>query len=295
MLLLFVIVLVIVLVLFLYWQLVAAEGAYFGRRVVALLYNLAARRYNDIKQYLPETDEEYLGQPLVLSLAGTSYPIVLDVATGTSRLPLTLCQQPLFDGHIIALDNARRMLHEATEYVSAYRDRITWVYQHAVPLPFDDHTFDAVTCLEALEFMPSTVQALQECVRVLKPGGLLLVTNRVGSGRWLMPGKTYSQEKFEAVLVSLGQIDVTTQIWQVDYDLVWSIKPGALTSSEVSAKYSPSEAARGGNFQGLPASPLNLLRCPRCRATLDQSTAALTCRSCGRHYPIGADQVIELL
>ncbi len=279
--LLLLIALLLILTLFLYWQLVIAEGAYLGRRMVAVLYDLVARRYNDIKQYMPETDADYLGRPLALSLQGIPCPLVLDVATGTSRLPLTLCEQPLFNGRIIALDNARRMLREATQYVSAYRDRITWVWQHAVPLPFGDATFDAVTCLEALEFMPDTPQALQECVRVLKPGGLLLVTNRVGSGRRFMPGKTYRPEKFEALLSALGQIDVTTQIWQVDYDLVWSVKP-TLKTCEVLQ-----------NLTGLE--PIDRLHCPRCCSTLDRSGAALTCPVCGRHYPIGRDGVIEML
>ena len=107
-----------------------------------------------------------------------------------------------------------------------HRDRVTWVWQHAVPLPFEDNTFDLVTCLEALEFMPSTPAALREFIRVLKPGGLLLVTNRTGSGRRLMPGKTYGQDQFETLLQSLQQTDITTQVWQYDYDLVWSMKPG---------------------------------------------------------------------
>ena len=107
------------LALFLYWQLVLAEGAYFGKGAVAWLYNFVAHRYNNIKQYDAEDDARFLGHPLVLSLQGTPQPIVLDVATGTSRLPLALCQQPLFHGQIIALDNARRMLHEATQYVQA--------------------------------------------------------------------------------------------------------------------------------------------------------------------------------
>src|SRR5512144_1364935 len=137
--------------LFLYWQLVWAEGSYFGKRPVAWLYNLVAQRYNNIKQYAAEDDARFLGEPLALSLQGTPWPLVLDVATGTSRLPLALCQQPLFRGQIMALDNARRMLHIATEYASAYRDRVTWIWQDAVPLPFAENTFDLVTCLEALE------------------------------------------------------------------------------------------------------------------------------------------------
>jgi ubiquinone/menaquinone biosynthesis C-methylase UbiE len=279
---LLILLLLALLALFLYWQLVWAEGSYLGKRPVAWLYNLVAHRYNAIKQYDDEHDARFLGEPLVLSLQGTPDAIVLDVATGTSRLPLALCKQPLFRGQIIALDNARRMLHTATEYAGAYRDRVTWVWQHAVPLPFDDNTFDLVTCLEAFEFMPSTRDALYECLRVLRPGGLLLVTNRVGSGRWLLFGKTYSKEAFAAQLKSLGQIDVTTQVWQYDYDLVWSIKPDDTRTSKVS-----------DNLRSLR--PIDLLHCPKCRAALDRSGAALTCRSCGRRYPIGADGVIELL
>jgi ubiquinone/menaquinone biosynthesis C-methylase UbiE len=280
--LLLILLLLALIALLLYWQLVWAEGSYLGRRPVAWLYNAVAHRYNDIKQYTAEDDARYLGEPLALSLQGIPRPLVLDVATGTSRLPLALCQQPLFRGHIIALDNARRMLQTAAEYVHAHRDRITWVWQHAVPLPFDDNTFDLVTCLEAFEFMPSTRDALRECRRVLKPGGLLLVTNRVGSGRWLLFGKTYSSQAFVSLLQSLGQIDITTQVWQYDYDLVWSIKPD--DNSDSAAAASPAGQA-----------PVDLLRCPHCRAPLDRAAAALTCRSCGRSYPIGAAGVIELL
>jgi len=273
-----IILLLALLALFLYWQLVLAEGAYFGKGAVAWLYNFVAHRYNKIKQYDAADDARYLGEPLVLSLQGTSQPIVLDVATGTSRLPLALCRQALFHGQIIALDNARRMLHEATQYVQAYRDRVTWVWQHATPLPFADDTFDLVTCLEALEFMPSTPAALREFIRVLKPGGLLLITNRTGSGRRLMPGKTYGQAQFEALLQSFHQTDITTQIWQYDYALVWSLKPGW---------------AEGRSDD--PLNPIDLLRCPACRASLDRAGGDLTCRSCGRCYPFGRDGVIELL
>jgi len=275
--LLIILLLAALIALFLYWQLVWAEGSYLGKRPVAWLYNLVAHRYNTIKQYDADDDARYLGEPLTLSLQGAPDSIVLDVATGTSRLPLALCKQPLFRGQIIALDNARRMLHTATEYARDYHDRITWVWQHAVPLPFDDATFDLVTCLEAFEFMPNTPAALRECLRVLKPGGLLLVTNRVGSGRWLLFGKTYSKDGFAALLKSLGQIDITTQVWQYDYDLVWSIKPDDGETSEASPDFG------------------SLVRCLTCHAPLDRSGAALTCRSCGRQYPIGADGVIELL
>jgi len=271
-------ILIALVIALLYWQLILAEGAYLGKRVVAWLYDVVATRYNSIKHYDPDDDARFLGEPLTLSLQGETEPLVLDVATGTSRLPLALCQQPFFHGRIIALDNARRMLREATRYVADYRERITWVWAHAVPLPFDDNTFDLVTCLEALEFMPDTRAALAECARVLKPGGLLLVSNRIATGAKVMPGKTFPKAKFEALLHALGQSDVTTQVWQFDYDLVWSIKPDNQT----------------GQVSKDLASP-DLLCCPSDRSPLERADTAYQCRTCSRRYPIGADGVIELM
>ncbi len=44
------------------------------------------------------------------------------------------------------------------------------------PLPFDDESFDAVWCTEVLEHLFNVHGALGELNRVLKPGGLLMVT-----------------------------------------------------------------------------------------------------------------------
>jgi SAM-dependent methyltransferase len=291
-----VVILILALIaLFLYWQLVLAEGAYLGKRVVAFLYDITAQKYNHIKHYSAKSDAEYLGIPLSLSLQGTARPLVLDVATGTSRLPLTLFNQKSFRGRVVALDNARQMLREATIYVAAYRDRLTWIWQHSVPLPFEDNSFDAVTCLEALEFMPSTPAALQECIRVLKPGGILVVSNRISSGRWQMPGKTFSKQNFEALLEALGQSDVTTQVWQIDYDLVWSIKPARPTDTR---RYALRASVRTTCFTAcvphVSIDVLDALRCPTCQAKFQREERALICANQHR-FPIGADGVIELM
>jgi 2-polyprenyl-6-hydroxyphenyl methylase/3-demethylubiquinone-9 3-methyltransferase len=44
------------------------------------------------------------------------------------------------------------------------------------PMPFGDGTFDGVWCSEVLEHLFSPLYALQQIHRVLKPGGLALVT-----------------------------------------------------------------------------------------------------------------------
>lgn len=207
-----------------YCELVIAEGVHLGPRVVAFLYDLVAHRYNNIKQFDPSYEAWFLGEPLAAALQNVRAPLVLDVATGTGRLPITLLAQENYAGCVIALDGSRKMLAEAVRATHALSDRLTFIWQDARHLSFEDDAFDAVTCLEALEFMPDTRQTLREMVRVLRPGGTLLLTNRVGPWAKFLPGHTQGRAAFEAMLSALGLERIQTQTWQVEYDLVWARK-----------------------------------------------------------------------
>ncbi|HET7376601.1 MAG TPA: hypothetical protein VFK30_07835, partial [Anaerolineae bacterium] len=90
-----------------------------------------------------------------------------------------------------------------------------------------------------------------------------------------LPGKTFSKKNFEALIESLGQQDITTQIWQVDYDLVWSIKPD-------------------GADHARSTDALNSLRCPVCQTKFQSSDRTLVCAHQHR-FPVANDDVIELL
>jgi SAM-dependent methyltransferase len=259
----------------LYWQLIIAEGAYLGRRVVILLYDWSARAYERIKQYDAGDEQWFLGLPLTEALQWLPTPLVLDVATGTGRLPRTLLRQPGFDGRVIGLDLSRRMLREAAARTAPFADRLTLIWQDAERLPFPDDTFDAVTCLEALEFMPHPTRVLAELVRTLRPGGVLLCTNRIGRHAQLLPGRTLPRPELERLLQTFPLDDVRIRAWQMDYDLVWALKSGA---------------PRGGGLRPLP----QLLRCPTCRGPLGRASAGFTCAACGRLYAVADDGVIEL-
>lgn len=217
-------VLFILLALLIYWQLVLAEGAYLGPRLVTLLYDWTAHRYEQLKRF-DETDEDWtLGRPLAIALSNWDRPDVLDLATGTGRLPRTLFRQPGFRGQVVGVDLSAKMLRIAALYVGSHQALAGLLRAAATPLPFADEQFEAVTCLEALEFFPSAETALEEMIRVLRPGGWLLITNRVGWEARLMPGHTWSRAQLVSILRQLPLTDISVRPWQTYYDLVWARK-----------------------------------------------------------------------
>jgi ubiquinone/menaquinone biosynthesis C-methylase UbiE len=208
----------------LYWLLVITEGVYLGWRIVVWLYDLTADRYDGIKQFDQQAEYFFVIRPLLVRLAAQSSAIILDVATGTGRVPYFLLEEATFNGRVFGLDASSRMLAIAAEKLRPYRHRASLVQQTAAALPFPDMVFDAVSCLESLEFFPDDAVALQEMARVLRPGGVLLVTRRRGWEAKTFLGRYRPEEDFEQCLQQTGFETVEIRPWQVEYDLVFATK-----------------------------------------------------------------------
>ncbi len=200
-----------------------AEGAHLGQRFVIWLYDLTASRYDRIKQFNPDWERRTLGTPLAALAPGMPWVRFLDVGAGTGRVARTLIPLPDFEGSLFNLEASRRMLELGRQLTASKGNH--WLQSWAVPLPFPANVFDVVTCLEVLEFTPDPQATLRELVRVLRPGGWLVVTNRVGRQAPLILGRTFSRDRFPPVLRQAGLDDVQTYAWQVEYDLVWAKKP----------------------------------------------------------------------
>jgi ubiquinone/menaquinone biosynthesis C-methylase UbiE len=260
---------VVAVCLFVYWLLVLTEGAYLGPRVVTRLYDWGAPSYDRIKDFDSIDDARALAIPLVTALRGVRKPLVLDVATGTGRLPLALLRNLEFEGSIFGLDISWRMLEEASRKGARYQNRLAWLWKDGLDLPFGDSTFDAVCCLEALEFVGDASQAVKEMARVLRAGGTMLTSNRIGFDALLMPGRTFSKEEVEALLGDLSFDSVNIERWQTYYDLVWARKHGVLSPRE-------------GTMQ-----VEDVVCCPSCREPrLSARSAGYWCEGCGRVYPV---------
>ncbi|MFQ5594699.1 MAG: methyltransferase domain-containing protein [Anaerolineae bacterium] len=255
---------------FVYWAVVITEGAYFGGRLVTHLYDRGAESYDGIKEFDATEDAWFLGVPMMRNLASVKHPLVLDVATGTGRMALSLLRQLTFEGHVVGLDVSQEMLKIARRKTQRYTGRVTLVWKDASRLPFADESFDAVACVEALEFLPQPQAILAEMERVLRPGGSFLVTNRIGWERHLMPGRAFKRDELESMLVDLGLERVWTKPWQTYYDLIWARKPGTLTN------------------RGIPPALTDILRCSFCgNDRLEDGNGILTCRACDRRYVWG--------
>jgi ubiquinone/menaquinone biosynthesis C-methylase UbiE len=209
-----------------WWLLITTEGVYLGQRVVTWLYDLYARRYDRIKEYQPDYEHYLLAVPIMGEIAPNKYPFVLDVATGTGRLPLALCQHPDFEGVIVATDISRKMLLQAAEKLAEQRKEGQVVLMRCAGehLPFPDDTFDVVTCLEALEFTSDQARVVRECARVLRPGGLLLLSNRINT---FMPRRLRTDEQLLGLLADCGIGIAQVEAWQTDYNRVWGVKDEA--------------------------------------------------------------------
>lgn len=256
-----------------WWLLIASEGVYLGRWMVIFLYDRFAHKYDGVKHYHREYEEMYIAKPLMDAITPQENPMVLDVATGTGRVPLALARHQNFKGHTIGVDLSRKMLHHATENIYPY-ESATFIWCPAETLPFNNDTFDVVTCLEALEFMSDPTAVVKEMVRVLRPGGLLLTSQRVNTK--LMPGKTWTSQQLQEVLKESGIVDAKAQIWQVDYRKVWGRKVGT----------SPLKGADVIK---------NFLHCPNCPdKTMHQENGSWLCEGCNSKAKIGNDGVIEL-
>jgi len=220
--------------LILYWLLVTTEGVYLGRRIVVWLYDLTAHKYDGYKEFNPADESACVTRPILRELNGNFAPLILDVATGTGRVPIDLLAEPVFQGTIIGLDAAGKMLDRAAAKIAsldrsangqvAKQATVALVQGTAEPLPFSDDLFDAVICLEALEFLPSDKRALREMARVLRPGGFLITSRRTGWEAKLFFGRHRSVKNLETLLRDLGLSSIKTNLWQIQYDMVTARK-----------------------------------------------------------------------
>jgi ubiquinone/menaquinone biosynthesis C-methylase UbiE len=99
---------------------------------------------------------------------------VLDIACGTGNMSCELASK--FQ-RVYGIDISKGMLNSAKlkmEIAEANNSQIGFIYGDGEYLPFKGESFDAVTCILAIEHFPDTERVISEMKRVLKDGGILV-------------------------------------------------------------------------------------------------------------------------
>lgn len=98
---------------------------------------------------------------------------VLDLATGTGDLALTILKKRDNVSEVIGLDVAQKMLNIAES--KKCDARLHFGLGDACAIPYSDASFDVVTIAFGIRNVTNHLLALREMYRVLKPGGRLVV------------------------------------------------------------------------------------------------------------------------
>lgn len=145
------------------------------RDEAADIYNAMANGYD---QFAATWDETFAGDAIehllqVCQENAPLRPVVLDAGCGTGRRIPDLITY-LDPSELHALDISLPMLETARRKI--FTQPVNFVHGNIANIPFANNSFDVVFASWVLETMGNPGKAVQEFLRVLKPGGIIAYT-----------------------------------------------------------------------------------------------------------------------
>jgi ubiquinone/menaquinone biosynthesis C-methylase UbiE len=215
------------------WLIGFAELSYLGTKGVKLLYNFFSFIY-DLKWVQDKYSSQALTQKLFLSdlktvLKDNAEAKMLDLACGTGRMSLMVLEQSWFKGQIQAIDFSEGMLgqlkNKLKKFTPAKQEQLKAFCKDltAWQTPQINH-YNAVTLMEAGEFLPNFVQLTAQIAEVLKPGGLFLCTKPPDWMAWLYFGREQTSDKLTQLLQQNGFQNISISSWTARYQVVKAYK-----------------------------------------------------------------------
>ena len=150
---------------------------------------LSKRHFDEQAAEYDQRDTYYYSQNGKIScrdianqLEGMEYESLLDVGCGTGFLIDTLTKQ--YSAKYYGADLSDEMIRVAKE---KNIEGAEFVVSSADRLPYPDQSFDIVTCSQSFHHYPYPEKAMQEAFRVLRSGGLYILsdTGIGGIGGWI--------------------------------------------------------------------------------------------------------------
>jgi cyclopropane fatty-acyl-phospholipid synthase-like methyltransferase len=121
--------------------------------------------------------QDRLTQVIIDATGLTAGQRLLDVGCGNGRPAVLAAQQT--GASVVGINLSTAQIADANKLASeeGVSDKVTFAIADAMELPYPDGSFDAVWAVESLSHMPDRVAALREMLRVLRPGGRLVLTD----------------------------------------------------------------------------------------------------------------------
>ncbi len=143
---------------------------------VADMFNRIACRYDFLNRFLSGGIDVYWRKKAINELKAVNPQNVLDVATGTGDVAILMATH-LHPKKITGIDISDGMLEIGQQKIAKLKldDRITLQKGDSEAIHFPDNTFDAITVAFGVRNFENVETGLKEMLRVLKPGGRLVV------------------------------------------------------------------------------------------------------------------------
>ena len=102
--------------------------------------------------------------------------LVMDMGTGTGAIIPYLASR-LGGGRVVGIDFSEKMVKAANERIAKENlsGKARAIVADGTKLPFPDNHFDGIIATFAFTSFPEPQRALDECARVLRPGGILSI------------------------------------------------------------------------------------------------------------------------
>ncbi|HBZ49988.1 MAG TPA: bifunctional demethylmenaquinone methyltransferase/2-methoxy-6-polyprenyl-1,4-benzoquinol methylase UbiE [Halieaceae bacterium] len=174
--------------------------------LVAGVFHSVASRY-DLMNDLMSAGIHRLWKRFTIELSGVrAGHSVLDIAGGTGDLAAKFAEIVGAEGLVVLADINDSMLNVGRDKLidKGVLEGLTFAQADAQYLPFADNSFDCITIAFGLRNVTDKSLALSSMLRVLKPGGRLLVLEFSKPTNPLL-GKVYDAYSFN-VLPRLGQL-----------------------------------------------------------------------------------------
>jgi demethylmenaquinone methyltransferase/2-methoxy-6-polyprenyl-1,4-benzoquinol methylase len=159
---------------------------------VAEMFDRIANRYDFMNRFLSLRIDLLWRKKAIAKLKKENPQHLLDVATGTGDLAL-LAYQQLHPHKITGIDISEGMLAVGREKIAAkgLQNKITLTTCDAETINFSDHSFDAVMVAFGVRNFENLEAGLKEMLRVLKPGGKIMVLE-FSKPRWPLFSALYN-------------------------------------------------------------------------------------------------------